>query len=290
MIIEKAEATIVKSEVSLHEVIGVYLKYTPSYAETEQLRTDLRTMNHTLLRDAILECTKTNKVPDGALKGQKRKAFHEIYTRKVKELAALYPMLFSVENALRSYASDAYSQKFATGFWWRHFLPTDPNDTATHKTEANFQLGGKNSQNKYVGAVSVNPAFISHVLYCVNKSMTRDQLAHLIGQNAAPEDFYRHLTFSGITGLFLSDFTLCPLGTLKKQDFNGHARSLRIARNELFHGNPIKDRKVVYTACERVLDSLNIHLGDFDEALKCTSYSRFRSNITRTDRHCLPPV
>ena len=285
-----SDESILKNEVSLREVLGVYLKYTPSYAETEQLHSDLRTMNHTLLRDAILECEKAKKLPATALKGEKRKAFHEVYARKVKELAALYPLLFSVENALRSYAFEVYTEAFGSDFWWKIFLPTVPNDHSTKKKETDFPLGGKNNQFKFIRAVQVNPAFISQMLFCINESLTQKNLKLLCSDLAGSDDFYKSLTFSGISDLISSDFNLCPIGNLKKKDFSDHCTVLRKARNEIFHGNPIKDRKLVYTASERILDALNIHLGDFDEVLKNTSYTRFKPTIPRTGRHCAPPA
>lgn len=284
--------SIEKNEVTIQEALGAYLSYTPTYAETEQLRTDLRTMNHTLIRDAVLECQKSKKVPAEAQRGEKRRAMHAVYTRKVKELASLYPFLFSVENALRSFASEVYTSKFDSGFWWRDFLPEDPdNKKHTKKTRGNFATEmSAGAQKKRVSGQLVNITFVDEVLYSINNSMSPTQLKSLYDGGIASSIFYQNLTFRGLCGIIQSDFMLCPVGELKKKEFQDHASNLRIARNEIFHGNPIKDRKLVYTASERILDSVSIHLGDLDEALRMTSYARFKSNVPRTDRHCIPPV
>lgn len=284
--------SIEKNEVTIQEALGTYLSYTPTYAETEQLRTDLRTMNHTLIRDAILECQKSKKVPAGAPRGEKRRAMHAVYIRKVKELASLYPFLFSVENALRSFAAEVYTSKFNSAFWWREFLPANPDNKAhTKKNRADFVTEvSDGAPKKRVSGQLVNITFVDEVLYSINKAMSPTQLKSLYDGAVSCEIFYQNLTFRALCGIIHSDFTLCPVGELKKKEFQDHASKLRVARNEIFHGNPIKDRKVVYTASERILDNVSIHLGDLDEALRMTSYARFKSSVPRAARHCIPPV
>lgn len=82
---------VAKREISLAEALGLYLSYTPNYNETDQFRTDLRTLNHTLLRDSIKECVEAAKTPQAAPNSTKRRLIHHVYHRKVKELASLYP-------------------------------------------------------------------------------------------------------------------------------------------------------------------------------------------------------
>lgn len=279
-----------KPEVTMEQVIGAYLNYTPTYAETEQLRTDLRTMNHTLIRDSILECQKARKVAVYAPRGEKRRVMHAVYTRKVKELAALYPFLFTVENALRSFSFETYTRKFGDPFWWKIFLPEDPRDTTTKKEEANFPLVGVHNGKKHIKGQLVNPRFVTDILYCINKQLSYRQLSLLTRKKAKPEDFYRSLSFGSICEIIKSDYSLCPVGSLKKQDFESHSKKLVTARNEIFHGNPVRDRKSIYVASERILDGVGVHLGDLDTHLKDTSYTRFKSNIPRRAYHCTPPA
>ena len=115
---------VAKREISLAEALGLYLSYTPNYNETDQFRTDLRTLNHTLLRDSIKECVEASKTPQAAPNNTKRLAIHHVYCRKVKELASMYPYLFSVESALRSTATELYNRAFANPRWWLCLLYT----------------------------------------------------------------------------------------------------------------------------------------------------------------------
>lgn len=51
-------------------------------------------------------------------------------------------------------------------------------------------------------------------------------------------------------------------------------RVIKKTRNELFHSNPIKDRKKIVEACERMLNGLQFHLGDYDHDLGAAQYVR----------------
>lgn len=274
--------SIEKREISLMEVLGVYLSYTPNYSETERFRSDLRTLNHTLLRDSILECTKSGKV-DKPNRASKRQLMHSVYTRKVKELASMYPFLFTVENALRAVAAERYASVFKTPFWWKVF--TRAYEEGRDEGEFPLDLKGK----KNVHTVPVNPAFIKTVLSSVSEMPDRKRRALDTPETSASQ-FYETLTLRQLTDIISSDWSISSLGKLKKKDFERHVRAICEARNELFHGNPIKNRGTVFTACERILDSIDVHMGDLDEALKATSYVRPSASIPRVERHCIPPL
>lgn len=275
--------SIEKREVSIAEVLGLYLNYTPTYAETDRFKSDLRTLNHTLLRDSLLECTNSGKLNAGTPPQTKRQRLHGVYTRKVKELASMYPFLFSVENALRTVAAERYASVFKNPFWWRVFTTA----YAANKDEHTFHTG--KDGKKSVHTVPVNPAFIREVLYGVGEmpSRKRDKLDE---HGTVVSQFYEALTLRQLAKIISADWTISSLGHLKKRDFETHIRTICDARNELFHGNPIKNRTTVFTACERILDSIDVHMGDFDEALRVTSYVRLTPTIGREERHCIPPL
>jgi len=275
--------SVIKREIDLPEVLGAYLNYTPRYVETEQFRSDLRTLNHTLLRDTLLECTETERVVEDQLVQSKRQRVHSVYTRKVKELAAMYPFLFSVENALRSIATERYTRLFGNAFWWRVFTEAHTKG----KTAANFAADANGKKN--VHGVPVNPAFIRDVLFGVS-NFTSSQMKGLSSAEARSNQFYETLTLRQLANIFLADWSISSLGELKRQDFKTHMKTICAARNEIFHGNPIKNRATVYTACERILDSIDIHMGDLDEALRTTTYVRLSPTVQRQPRHCTPPL
>lgn len=65
-------------------------------------------------------------------------------------------------------------------------------------------------------------------------------------------------------------------------------RLIKDARNELFHSNPIKNRARVVEACERILDALDVHLGDLAADLAAVSYVPIAPSVARTARHLIP--
>lgn len=275
--------SVAKREISLTEALGRYLSYTPNYAETEQFRTDLRTMNHTLLRDSIEECLQARKAPGEVPAQTKRQLMHDVYTRKIKELASLYPFLFAVENALRSVAAERYTESFKNPFWWRVFH--------------NFILNGKGASDfkvnqdgkKRVHNTPVNPAFVKEVFISIER-MSQSQRNILSDASCTSMAFYEEITLRNLANIISADWLLCPLAGLKKSDFNSHISTICNARNEIFHSNPIKNRATVFTACERILDSVDVHLGDFDQRVRHVSYTRPSPSIRRNSRHCIPPL
>lgn len=273
---------VAKREVSLAEALGLYLSYTPNYNETDQFRTDLRTLNHTLLRDSIKECVEASRTPQAAPNNTKRRAIHHVYYRKVKELASLYPYLFSVESALRSAATESYNHAFANPRWWLVLLAAHQNG----HDEKHFPKapGGKRS----VAGIDVTSAFIKNVLFSL-ANMTARQKAVLAHHHCPDDQFLAAITLRNLFNIMEADWGLCPLGSLNKTDFRTHMVTICDARNEVFHGNPIKNRTGVFKACERILDAVNVHIGALDVVLKDTSFQRPTSTIPRSGRHCIPP-
>ncbi|MCF7699951.1 hypothetical protein [Loktanella sp. M215] len=274
--------TIFKREISLSEVLGTYLCYTPGTAETDEFRADLRTLNHTLLRDSIQECHQAEKEKDTANAGSKRHLIHQAYTRKVKELAALYPFLFATENALRAIASESYSQLFKDAYWWRDILSA----VKAGQTEAHFLAKGDGK--KRVRNIPVNSAFVSACFFATTKFSVK-QMRTLEDAECPSTKFYDEMTIRHLFNLIDADLSLCPIGNLQRQQFKNHMMIICDARNEVFHGNPIKNRSSLFTACEIVLDAACFHLGDFDEALRNATYTRQTPSKRRNAKHLLPP-
>lgn len=273
---------VAKREISLAEALGLYLSYTPNYNETDQFRSDLRTLNHTLLRDSIKECVEATKTPQAAPNSTKRRAIHHVYHRKVKELASLYPYLFYVESALRSTATELYSNAFTNPRWWLDFL------IAHGKGHDEKHFKKAPSSKRSVAGTDVTSAFIKNVLFSI-ENMSKRQRSFLGSQDCPDDQFLAEITLGNLFNIMEADWGLCPLGSLNKTDFRTHMVTIRDARNEVFHGNPIKNRTSVFKACERILDAVNVHIGDLDVVLKNTNFQRPASTIPRTARHCIPP-
>ena len=274
--------TTTKREISLTEVLGSYLCYTPSSTETHEFLADLRTMNHTLLRDSIQECQKAKKeagAPEGL---PKRHLIHMVYTRKVKELASLYPFLFATENALRAIAHEAYRVNFKDAFWWQEIL-----DAAQRGHGAGHYLT-KGDGKKRFKKQPVNSAFLTACFFGAGE-LSPKQKKKLQEENCPSTRFYDELTIRHLFNLIFADMSLCPVGNLKKDQFKTHMTTICDARNEVFHGRPIKNRSSLYSACEIILDAACFHMGEFDEALRTTTYTRLTPSRKRNAKHVLPP-
>lgn len=275
--------TVVKREVSLSEALGAYLCYTPSSTETHEFFADLRTLNHTLLRDSIRECHHAKKEDSVQGAPSKRHLIHMVYTRKIKELASLYPFLFATENALRAIAHETYHQAFKDPYWWRILTSA----VSKGKTEADFLKQGDGL--KRIRDHSVNPLFISECFFAVNQ-LSKRQMKALENKGCSSIRFFEELSIRHLFNIIHADYGLCSVGELQKGQFKAHMITICDARNEIFHGRPIKNRSKLYSACETILDAVDFFIGDFDEALRQTTYTRQIPSMKRDKRHLLPPA
>ncbi len=257
--------------------------YTPRATETDAFLADLRTLNPTLLRDSIYECHRASKsagMPEGT---SKRDLIHAVYTRKVKELASLYPFIFTTENALRSVAHEAYSNTFRDPYWWRDILDC----VARQKGADHYTTRGDGK--KRLRKTPVNPAFIRECIDAAESFAPR-QTNRLSNPDCPPTRFYEELTIWQLFNVIISDLSLCPVGKLKRIDLENSKRTICDTRNEVFHGRPVKNRSSLLKACDLILNSLGFHMGDFDERLRTTSFARQTPSRMRTTQHLIPPL
>ena len=89
-----------------------------------------------------------------------------------------------------------------------------------------------------------------------------------------------------IRDMFASDSVLGF--TFTKTMFNDTMRVIKETRNELFHSNPIKDRKKIVESCERIRNGLQFHFGDSDHDLRVAQYVRVPATVARAQRHVIP--
>ncbi|ULJ82801.1 hypothetical protein MF410_35760 (plasmid) [Rhizobium sp. C104] len=274
-------SSITKRHVPTSQLLGEYLTFVPTPQQVDHFRVDMRTLNPTLLRDTIREGVQVRALQQIPIHDQ-RLVIHRIYTRKVKEFSAIYPFVFAVENALRSVLADYLEERFGRMDWWTLIRNA-------------WQHGQTYAAFSSILGTTVNPAFVKAV-WRVFDTMTNQQQASLAG-NDKSDEFYYCLTLGDLWAIMQGDWPLvrdmfapdAALGfTFTKTLFVDTMRIIKDTRNELFHSNPIKDRKKIVEACERILNGLQFHLGDYDHDLSVAQYVRVPSSVARTHRHVIP--
>lgn len=208
---------------------------------------------------------------------------HRIYTRKVKEFSSIYPFVFAVENALRSVLADYLEERFGRMDWWTLIRNARQNG----QTYRSFPV---------ILGTQVNPGFVKAVWRVFDTMTSPQHISSITGSNKTDE-FYYCLTLGDLWSIMQGDWPLvrgmfapdAELGfTFDKTVFNNTLRVIKDTRNELFHSNPIKDRKKIVEACERILNGLQFHFGDYDHDLGAAQYVRVPSTIIRAARHMIP--
>ena len=275
-------SSITKRHVPTSQLLGEYLTFVPTPQQVDHFRADMRTLNPTLLRDSIREGVQVQALQQIPIHEQ-RLVIHGIYTRKVKEFSSIYPFVFAVENALRSVLADYLEERFGRMDWW----------TLIRNARYNGQTY---SAFPNILGTPVNPAFVKAIWRVFDNMANPQHVSSIIGNNKTDE-FYYCLTLGELWSIMQADWLLirdmfasdATLGfAFTKTLFNDTMRVIKETRNELFHSNPIKDRKKIVEACERILNGLQFHLGDYDHDLGTTQYVRVPPSVARAPRHVIP--
>lgn len=278
--------TVVKNQVEISELFDTYLKFTPTPNQIAEFEADIRKLHPTVLYDSVREAEEGSAfktIPQKAY----RHAIHGIYTRKLKELASLYPFLFAAESALRARMAERMEQLTGRKTWWNpvlaelrggrdvrrlpqlYALPTTGRFLKVIASIV-YEIEGKNLDKNKLVDIGDGLTFLC--------GSTFGQLRYLILEGWSNfESIFRPAIESG-------------LKRLTKEEIDVTLKIMLEARNELYHHNPIKERQKVVTACELVLDYLDLHLGSLDQDLQSITYTRPTFSVTRARRHraCRP--
>lgn len=274
--------SILKRHISTRELYGECLTFIPSAAQLDQFEADMKILNPTMLRDSLKEAAETRKL-QGVPSPQQRRLIHRIYARKINEMSSMYPYVFTVENSLRSALAEHLGSHFDRLDWW--VIVRD------------FQRAGKDpSSLGHIRGKTVNARFLKSVWRALENIVAPEKIQLIDGPDKTDEFFYcttlgdiwemTRADWSLTRGMFSSDQQLGY--KLDQTMFNNTMRLIKDARNELFHSNPIKNRARVVEACERILDALDVHLGDLAADLAAVSYVPIAPSVARTARHLIP--
>jgi len=93
------------------------LNFTPTAADITRFERDLAVVSPSLMRDALIELSQgKSQRPAGA--GQWRDAIYAIYNRKVAEHAQLFPVFHCFETAFRSRVAVTLEDHYQIPQWW----------------------------------------------------------------------------------------------------------------------------------------------------------------------------
>lgn len=277
---------VVKKRIELREVFDIYLEFTPTARDTDAFNADAVRLHPTLLYDAMQEAKKGRALV-GLPTSEYRSVLHGIYHRKLKELASLYPFLFTLENALRARLAAEMVELCGTETWWR-------------PVEAELRAG-RNPSTTQLGALTVHRDFITQLAKMVKEvegeKMKRAKLKDIDdGMTFLCETSFGHIRYFIIEGWKYFEPIFRPsapsLKNLTKQEFNNMSKIILDARNELHHHNPIRERQKVVSACERLLNYLNYHLESLDMDIRTRQDWRPNFSVKCEARHmvCRPVI
>ncbi len=152
------------------DLMAAYYNFVPNSRDMRAFESDMRTLNPLMLRDCLIECISINKAKRIDFKEQ-RATLHKVYHRRLKEFSAVYPFIFTVENALRSNLADHMKALTGRMDWW--VLVRDAicrGDDHSAFNDPNTKIGEQ--PRSIIRGVIVPPDFLKYVFKIINDQLS----------------------------------------------------------------------------------------------------------------------
>jgi hypothetical protein len=277
------------------DLMASYYNFVPNSLDMAAFESDMRMLNPLILQDSLLEGISINKAKRIDFKEQ-RTILHKIYHRRLKEFSAVYPFIFTVENALRSCLADHMEALTGRMDWW--ILVRDAicrGDDHNVFNDPNTKFGEQ--PRSIIRGVIFTPDFLRYVFKIIGDQLNNSTSSVKIAGPGRQDEFYYLLSLGELWLMIDKAWTNCrpmfcsdtDLGEpLTRKIFNDEMRVIKTARNDLYHSKPITNRLVLVKCIEKILNYMNFHLGDHDASLAATKYLRPNTTVQRQKRHLLP--
>jgi hypothetical protein len=250
----------------LNELLANDLKANPSQNQIDAIEKFLPGANLQLLRHSLKELRAVAQRPaPNDLCG----LLHRVYHRKLAEQAALHPVFHVFESAFRTWLSLWMESHYGLTKWW---------DTVLQDVQASLAPG---ALTRTQPLLVINGRSTTSETARVLRNLIRNVEGDGLNQNALIKcsdghDVFSLAKMSDIEEMIFHHWpdlksglpkTLPDGAPLDHSVFKDMFRRVRLARNLAYHHKEISDRKVIFDLAERLLDLIDVHLGDALESV-----------------------
>lgn len=259
--------SLLKRQVDLMEAYAEYLSFVPTAKHMSEFELDASRLHPTLLRDSIKAAAVA-----GAARGRspnvQRRIVHQIYAKKTKEMAALWPLIFSVENAYRGALTEHYHTRFGRRDWWRVL--------------DGHIIAGSQIPTTFCGC-TISAAFARTLQRIMDSVVDNKEIYQSLRFPANENRFFHHLSLGQLIFFFESDWLglseifvsgLVKGQVLSRTNIVRDLNTVRVVRNALYHSNPIRSTQSFIKAVEGLLLALDVNIARFDDDLRWSTYDR----------------
>ena len=229
-----------------------HLQFTPTAGQIDRFERDLHRVSPDLMAAALKEAA-ANRGLIGRSFDAQRAAILTIYYRKVAEHAQLFPIFHTFETAFRSTVAVELESHYARAAWWRPvrtaLLRGDPARSVAHLHGVNLSKDAAH--------------LIGQIIYSIEgDSFQRSQLGSVEDGYA----FTELCDLSHIGELIAQHWSVFspryfrPGKTMTLQEFTGKFRTVREARNQVYHHRSVAQMRSIVVAAEHLLDRLGCSL------------------------------
>ncbi|WP_343698943.1 hypothetical protein [Caulobacter sp.] len=240
--------------------------------EVERFEADLYRSNHALMKAALLEA-QSIAARLGPAKDV-RAAVLALYDTRLAEIAQMFPVFFVFESAYRAFTAARLTAVYGDDLWWD---PVRQALLAKSDPQSVPALGGRPAKRDVIDA-------LSHLL----KGLKDPGMRQLRGTY----DLLEAGTLTHVGRLISSHWTdIEPVFSqsgplpLTSANFSDQFNKVRNARNDAYHHRLIRDRVKVAAIVERLLDLLDVHLGDRLDRLAKVQVAGLPVHVPQVPRH-----
>jgi hypothetical protein len=255
-----------------------YLPFTPTAVQVDTFRKDLSLVSPYLMEAALIEVKNGTQGRNLSDSRDWRPAIFRVYNRKVAEHAQLFPIFHSFETAFRSTLAVELESFYGIKKWWQTI-----NEAVRDGGDARSvtRIG-----NKPIGRDTANA--LAQLIYSIDgANLSRD---HIAGCTNGFE-FLEHCELSHVARLIEVHWSLFSPKFVRNKNrlslghFKNKFRSVREARNDVYHHKSVARTTDVVAHAEDLLDYLGFSLGFVFEKIWDAAPQEPRFSITPTTRH-----
>ncbi len=230
-----------------------YLPFTPTAGQVDEFKRDLSLVSPYLMEASLVELK--NGAQGKTLSQGKdwRPAIFQIYNRKVAEHAQLFPIFHSFETAFRSTVAVSLEEHYGMTTWWKFI-------------DAKIRAGKDPREITFIGNQRITRDLansIAELIYVIDGAELH---RNAVGSFTNGFQFLEHCELAQVSRLIEDHWSIFAGKFMRGQNrlslshFKTKFRTVREARNDIYHHKSVARMTGVISNAEDLLDYLGFSL------------------------------
>jgi hypothetical protein len=230
-----------------------YLPFTPTSGQVDDFKKDLSLVSPYLMEASLVEVKNGTLGKNLALGKDWRPAIFQIYNRKVAEHAQLFPVFHSFETAFRSTVAVSLEEHYGEKVWWKFI-------------DAKVRAGKDPRDITFIGRQKITRDTANSIAQLIYSIDGADLHRNAVGGFTNGFQFLECCELAHVARLIEDHWSIFSARFIRKQNrlslnhFKAKFKTVREARNDIYHHKSVARMTGVVTNAEDLLDYLGFSL------------------------------